>query len=400
VKWLSDATLTHLCRVADWPDLTGSRYELIDKIGQGGMGAVFLVRDRELDRLVAMKVVHPSLVDAQTSQRMQSEARILARIEHPGIVPIHDLGVLPEGRFYYAMKLIRGKRLDQHVSPAMALTERLGLFAKICDTVAFAHAHGVIHRDLKPQNIMVGAFGEVLILDWGVAKEVTPPHPPADSPHPPAPSPTEGRGGEKQREEIHNFNPLSPPLPPWERGLGGEGKVAGGEGKSPGDDGRDAMSIPHTQPGTILGTLGYMSPEQARGETEYTDERADVHALGGILYFLLTGRDPTHGPPLDQAATSVTPSPVIPRQYDRSIPRSLEAICLKALAFDRNDRYSSVAELSADVADFLAGRRVRAYPEGILEAAVRLGTKYRTVLALLLAYVVMRILFLLFSSAP
>jgi serine/threonine protein kinase len=141
-----------------------------------------------------------------------------------------------------------------------------------------------------------------------------------------------------------------------------------------------------------------MAPEQARGESDGIDERADVHALGGLLYFLLTGRDPQYDPPLNQSAAS-TPSLIPPRQHDRSIPRPLEAICLTALAVDRSARYSCVANLSADVAQFLAGRRVRAYPEGILEAALRLGTKYRTVLALLIAYLIMRILFILFRPA-
>ncbi len=350
MKWLSDATLAHLCEVADWPDLSASRYELVEKIGQGGMGAVFLVRDRELERLVALKVLNTPGMDAQFGQRMVREARILARLEHPGVVPVHDVGVLPDGRFYYVMKLVRGNRLDQQVCPAMALTERLQLFAKICDAVAFAHAHGVIHRDLKPQNIMVGAFGEVLILDWGVAKEVG-----RAIPHPPA---CEGNGASIDNPHVH------------------------------------------TQTGTVLGTPGYMAPEQARGETERIDERADVFAVGAILYFLLAGQSPVHDPPVERRSTTGQASLVPLRQLDRSIPRPLEAICLKAMAPQRDQRYSSVTELSADVADFLAGRRVRAYPEGVLETVLRLATKYRTVLALLLAYLLMRILFMFFGSAP
>jgi serine/threonine protein kinase len=361
VKWLSDETLAHLCRVADWPDLGGTRYELVEKIGQGGMGAVFLVHDRELDRHVALKVVNTPCLDAQSGQRMVKEARILARLEHPGIVPIHDLGVLPDGRFYYAMKLVRGKRLDEHVCPGMALTERLGLFAKLCDAVAFAHAHGVIHRDLKPQNIMVGAFGEVLILDWGVAKQLQI----ADC---------------RLQIAVEQVAAESSPVSNLQSAI------------------CNLQSSP-TQSGTVLGTQGYMAPEQSRGETELIDERADVYALGGILYFLLTARAPVYTPPLDRAASG-NPSLQPPRQLDRAIPRPLEAVCLKALATRRDDRHTGVAELSADVADFLAGRRVRAYPEGILEAVMRLGTKYRTVLALLLAYLLMRIGFLLFSPAP
>ena len=170
MTWLSNAALEHLCRVADWPDLSGTRYEAIEKIGQGGMGSVFRARDRELDRDVALKVLTAWPENNEARNRMVAEARITARLEHPGIVPVHDAGVLPDGRFYYAMKLIRGNRLDEQVGPTTGLTERLDLFLRVCDAVAFAHAHGIVHRDLKPQNIMVGPFGEVLVMDWGVAK--------------------------------------------------------------------------------------------------------------------------------------------------------------------------------------------------------------------------------------
>jgi serine/threonine protein kinase len=308
VKWLSDAALTHLTQVADRPDLSGTRYELVEPVGRGGMGTVYRARDRELDRPVALKVLNAAPEDAAAVARMTKEARIIARLEHPSIVPVHDCGLLPDGRFYYAMKLVRGKRLDESVSPATALTERLQLFQKVCDAVSFAHAHGVIHRDLKPQNIMIGAFGEVLVMDWGIAQEA-------------------------------------------------------GESAAP---------------GTVVGTPGYMAPEQERGETGRIDARADVYALGAILYFLFTGQPPE--PPLRR-----------PQQYDRLIPRPLEAVCLKALAPERDDRYPGAAELAGDVADFLAGRRVRAYPEGPLDTAVRLATNYRTAIVLVLTYLLVRV---------
>jgi eukaryotic-like serine/threonine-protein kinase len=318
VTWLSDKVLAHLCQVADWPDLNGTRYELIEKIGQGGMGAVYRAHDRELDRAVAIKVL--CAAPDQTKARMEREARITARLEHPSIVPVHDSGVLPDGRFFYAMKLVRGQRLDLPEAIPVALAERLQLFQRICEAVAFAHAHGVIHRDLKPQNIMRGAFGEVLVLDWGLAQIA------------------------KQR----------------------------------GEEGRETLAEP---PGTIAGTPGYMAPEQARGDIGDVDERADVYALGAILCFLVTGKSPG-------------PRPLALH----SIPRPIQAICRKALARDRDQRYAAASELDADVAAYLAGQRVAAYPEGYLGTALRLGTKYRAVLGLIFAYLVMRILLLVFAG--
>jgi serine/threonine protein kinase len=336
VRWLSDVVLDHLCRVGDGPDLAGTRYELVGKLGQGGMGAVYLVHDRELDRPVALKVLAGLPDDAGLKARLAREARVIARLEHPGIVPVHDAGVLPDGRFYYTMKLVRGKRLDEQAGPTTALAERLQLFQKVCDAVAFAHAHGVLHRDLTPANIMLGAFGEVLVLDWGIAKVVGESLPPAGGPSAGA----------------------APAL---------------------------------TRDGAVVGTPGYMAPEQARGAE--VDERADVYALGAVLYFLLTGRAPTQEPGPGGAPTLVPP-----RRLERSVPRALEAVCLKALAAEPGDRYVGAAELAGEVADFLAGRRVRAYPEGPLRAALRLGNKYRTALGLILAYVLMRTLFFFLSE--
>jgi serine/threonine protein kinase len=131
-------------------------------LGRGGMGVVYLAHDSMLDRDVALKIV-------ERPQDEPNEARILARLEHPGIVPVHDFGELPDGRLFYAMKRVRGDRLDRWMAGGRELTDRLGVFLRVCDAVAFAHAQGVIHRDLKPENVMVGEFGEVLVLDWGLA---------------------------------------------------------------------------------------------------------------------------------------------------------------------------------------------------------------------------------------
>jgi len=164
---LDDAALARLRAVADVPDL-GDRYEVRAPIGHGGSSVVYAAWDRALAREVAVKVADAYRADPPVAVPLAREARILAALEHPGIVPVHDTGVTPDGRAFYVMTLIRGAGLAE-AAAALSLPARIALFLKVCDTVAFAHAHGVVHRDLKPQNVMVGPFGEVLVLDWGVA---------------------------------------------------------------------------------------------------------------------------------------------------------------------------------------------------------------------------------------
>ena len=321
---ISDAALRHLREVADLPDLSGTPYEIVEPLGRGGMGAVYLAMDRKLDREVALKVVQIPEGSQERVDRLLREAKVLARLEHPGIVPVHDAGLLPDGRAYYAMKRVRGRRLDAYAREA-SLTDRLRAFERICEAVAFAHAHGVIHRDLKPENVMVGAFGEVLVMDWGVAKV-------RDFPSPSSPGGSGGRLGEE--------------------GRGGEGS-----------DGRATLD------GTILGTPGYMAPEQERGDVARIDERTDVWALGAILQFLLAGADP---------------------------PRPLEAIRRRAMAAEPEARYPDVEELAADLARYLAGLPVGAHRESLLERAGRFARRHRVAILLILAYVVMRALLLIF----
>ena len=160
MSFLPDHILHHLRMAADRPDFSGTRYELEEEIGRGGMGVVYRARDTLLDRDVALKIVSTEA----------SEAVLLARLEHPAIVPVYDAGILPDGRHYYAMRLVRGQRLDQFLPREGGLTARLRVFLRVCDAVAFAHSRSVIHRDLKPQNIMIGEFGEVFVLDWGIAQ--------------------------------------------------------------------------------------------------------------------------------------------------------------------------------------------------------------------------------------
>jgi serine/threonine protein kinase len=352
MRRLSDPTLDHLREVADWPNLDATRYEVLQLLARGGMGTVYLARDRELERRVALKVLSAPDSGPEAATRMIKEARIIAQLEHPGIVPVHDVGTLADGRVFYAMKLVDGSRLDHLVHDGRPVPELLRIFERICEPVAFAHAHGVIHRDLKPENVMVGAFGEVLVMDWGVAKLL----------HEPV-------------LETGSGAPVRPP-----------------------SDGRTAH-------GTILGTPGYMAPEQARGEASGIDERADVYALGAILSFLLSARAPS--PPeglgtsrntLTQPTGAAAALPLVtPRRPNVVVPRPLEAIRRRALAPEREARYASVKELAADVSSFLAGGPVKAYPEGPLERTRRFARTYRTPILLILAYILMRSLLIAFG---
>ena len=233
---ISEPALDRLSAMFQGPDVSGTRYELISVLGRGGMGVVYLARDAVLDREVALKIVERLSEDA-------NEARILARLEHPGIVPVHDFGELPDGRLFYAMKRVRGDRLDRWMAAGRGLAEKLGVFLRVCEAVAFAHAHEVLHRDLKHENVMVGPFGEALVMDWGLARRL---------------GSTEARGA----------------------------AVTGPGG---------------TLAGAIVGTPAYMAPEQARG-AEVTS-RSDVYGLGAILSSLLAGSPPGPTPsPLEQTS--------------------------------------------------------------------------------------------------
>ena len=316
MKFLSNAALDRLRAAADAPDLSGTRYQLVDKLGQGGMGGVYRVEDTALERKVALKVIGVADPGGELAARLLREARVIAQLEHPGIVPVHDIGTLPDGRVFYTMKLVQGRSLDEHVPQLGSIADRLRVFEKICEAVSFAHAHGVLHRDLKPQNIMVGPFGEVLVMDWGLSKVLPDANPPARLP------------------------------------------------------GAISNAGPGTGHGAVLGTPGYMAPEQARGEK--LDQRADVYSLGAILKFLLN--------------------------FGERPPRPVVAIAEKAVAEDPALRYEAAQELAADVAHYLDGLPVSAYPESAPTRIWRWTVRNRAWLLLILAYALMRTLFILWRG--
>ncbi len=310
------------------------RYTILRLHQKGGLGRVSIAMDEELNREIALKEILPTHADNEENRdRFVREAEITGALEHPGVVPVYSLGQFGDGRPYYAMRFIRGVNLqvaleDYHNDPASAADKQLRfrqLVVKIihvCQAIEYAHSRGVIHRDLKPGNIMLGDYGETLVVDWGLAK-------------------TTGEGFETDVL-------TTPPLYPSKR-----------------------VSSTSTQIGRVVGTPAYMSPEQAAGRLDALGPCSDIYSLGATLYHLLTGKVAFSGAEDEVLGNVQMGRFPHPRAINPDVPRALEAICLKAMARLPEHRYDSARELADDIERYMADAHVLAYEEPLPARAWR-----------------------------
>ena len=298
------------------------KYKFIRSVGFGGMKAVIQVKDKDTTRNVAMAIIPDSADRPQSDiNRFIQEARITARLEHPNIVPVHDIGVDTNGVPYFTMKLLRGRTLsailkkmrddDYKTLKEFDLTRLLRIYVKILNGIVFAHSKKIIHLDLKPDNIHIGDFGEVLIIDWGLARFIGMP------------------------EDIEDNY---------------DGEMITFPGISSGGD--------YTRDGITKGTPGYMAPEQAAGQNRLKDERSDIYALGALLYVILTFESPLTGRPVNEILAETIRGNIKfpdPENQKRSIPAAMQAVVLKAMSRYPEERYQTAAELRDDIFAFLGG---------------------------------------------
>ncbi len=304
------------------------------ELGRGGLGRVLIAVDRTLGREVAVKELLPELSSGahrDALARFVREARISAQLEHPNIVPVYEMGTDLDGRPYYTMRVVRGRTFDEALEAAPGLPGRLSLlhhYAGVCQAIAYAHSRGVIHRDIKPQNVMIGEFGETIVLDWGIAKV---------------------RGHAELRADDSSQRRL-----------------------------RTTDDAARTAVGRVLGTPAYMSPEQAIGQVEDVDERSDVWALGAVLYRLLTGQVPFAASTLPELLLKIGEGELTPvRAFDSAIPADLAAIAERALQKPKENRYQNAAAVLRDVLAYQSGARVNAYDYSSIELLRRFVAKNR-----------------------
>jgi formylglycine-generating enzyme required for sulfatase activity len=343
------ATADLLLRLGAAPRLDPQRFTIEAELGRGGMGVVWRTFDHVLHRRLAMKVLrerdHPGDEAApqlahQLLGRFLEEAQVTSQLDHPGVVPVHDLGFDAAGKVWFTMRMVKGRTASEVFADAQqgrdhwTTTRALEVMLKVCDTMAYAHQKGVVHRDLKPSNVMVGRFGEVYVMDWGLAKVL----------------------GQQDRHDLR-IRPESA-LPPSSLATVRRTDAAA-----------DVASSVVSMDGQQLGTPSYMPPEQARSEA--LDRRADVYAIGAMTYELLTGRapytTPGHRKPPYRILDDVLDGP--PKRIEElapATPAELVSIVEKAMARDPAARYPGVVELAADLRAYVDGRVVQAHRTGAL----------------------------------
>ena len=342
------------------------RYDDLGELGVGGMGEVRKIRDRTLNRTLAMKIIHPNLLSKQNvTSRFIEEAQVGAQLQHPNIVPIHELGRLEDGRLYFTMKEVKGRPFGEAIAEVHAAVENkrwqttksgwslrrlIDAFHDVCRAVAYAHSKGVLHRDLKPENIMLGEYGEVLVVDWGIAKVL---------------------GRRDLAAEAGELDVVSTD--------------------------RSEAGANATRVGQVAGTPAYMSPEQARGEIDKLDGRTDIYALGAILYEILTGRAAYEGrsgleilrkvlsgPPQSIRSTSDSLSSNTTfffeeldvlesaAEVELPLPEELVEICERAMQREIDARYPTARELADAVSDWLDGAKKREQALKVVDEALEL----------------------------
>ncbi len=355
-----------------------SRYRTLSELGRGGWGYVLQARDEQLNRDVAIKQISGNFSNREAvHQRFLYEAQITGQLQHPGIVPVHELGIAKDGSPFYVMKLLEGATFKQTIADvhnqknsllggfSVDLLER---FVDVCNAVAFAHQRQIVHRDLKPANIMVGQFGETIVVDWGLAKQIDLPSDEATLTMP---------------SSIHTTEP-SPPLPspdstlrPGESSSVSKNRDPKSQSPKSRESVRSRRSRSHksgsqTQHGTLLGTPAYMSPEQSRGEVDGLGPATDIYALGVILYEVLTGENPFRCGDVEATLNRVQTGEYQPaRTVKKVVPKALAAICTTAMALQPGDRYGSAEQIVKDIQSFLAGEPVSVYREPIWVKAIR-----------------------------
>ncbi|MGC4006298.1 MAG: serine/threonine-protein kinase [Pirellulales bacterium] len=341
----------------------GTRFRIVRPHAEGGLGSVYVARDTELDREVALKEIQfDKANDPNNRTRFVREAEITGGLEHPGIVPVYGLGTYADGRPFYAMKFIRGDSLQDAIKryhepqdgvvrgvseKNLELRRLLQRFIDVCEAIDYAHTRGVLHRDLKPGNIMLGRHGETLVVDWGLAKPLG---------KVPEVTAAERKTAPDQSTIEISRMPEAPLTP---------------------KSSSDGASEP-TMQGNTLGTPAFMSPEQAHGRIDLLGPASDVFSLGATLYVLLTGTVPYRGADTLEVLTKAQKADYPrPRAIDKSIPRDLEAICVKAMAPAIGDRYKSAKALADDLECWLADEAVTAREAKISERLSRLTRKHR-----------------------